>query len=149
MSRLSLIPALLILLGAADYAAGGPAPDPALPPERVVEIQLDALQHNDEPHEDAGIERTWAFAHPANKRMTGPLDRFAAMIKSPAYRMLVDHREHTIKRVAVTEQSALFAVMVVSASGEAVFYQWQLQKARSGAWMTVAVSPPVRREDAI
>lgn len=149
MSRLSPITVVLALLGAAAYAAGESAPDPALPPVRVVEIQLEALQHNDEPHEDAGIERTWAFAHPANKRMTGPLDRFAAMIKSPGYRMLVDHREHTIKRVAVTDESALFTVMILPAAGDAVFYQWRLEKARSGAWMTVAVSPPIRREDAI
>lgn len=149
MSRLSLFSAILALAGAAFYAYGDLEPDPALPPERVVEIQLEALQHNDEPREDSGIERAWAFAHPANRAVTGPLERFAAMIKNPAYRMLVDHREHSITRVAVTDESASFIVTVVPESGSVVFYQWQLGKARSGAWMTIAVSPPISRDETI
>lgn len=149
MSRLSLFTAALAITGVAWYAYGELEPDPALSPERVVEIQLEALQRNDEPREDAGIERTWAFAHPANKSVTGPLERFAAMIKSPAYRMLVDHREHSIRRVAVTDEMASFIVTVVPESGLAVFYQWRLEKASSGAWMTIAVSPPISRGDTI
>lgn len=153
MSRLSLIFSVFLLPGSAATAGDRPVPGPDLAPERVVEIQLDALQHNDEPHEDAGIRQTWAFAHPANKAMTGPLERFTAMIKSPAYRMLVNHREHAIKRVAATADLVLLAVAVTPASGPIVFYQWQLGKVRSGelegAWMTIAVSPPIRREDAI
>lgn len=149
MSRLSLLSAILALAGAAFYAYGDFEPDPALPPERVVEIQLEALQNNDEPREDAGIERVWAFAHPANRAVTGPLERFAAMIKNPAYRMLVDHREHSIRRVAVTDETAWFVVTVVPGSGPLVFYHWQLEKTRSGAWMTIAVSPPISRDETI
>lgn len=149
MSRLSLLSAALALAGAALYAHGDSGPDPALSPERVVEIQLEALQRNDEPREDAGIERAWAFAHPANKSVTGPLERFAAMIKSPVYRMLVDHHEHSITRVAVTDETAWFVVTVVPESGLAVFYHWRLEKTTSGAWMTIAVSPPISRGDTI
>ena len=46
-------------------AATRPKPSPALAPERVVAIQLDALQHNDTPSPDFGIETTFAFASPA------------------------------------------------------------------------------------
>ena len=58
-------------------------PDPIRQPESVVEIQLQSLQKNDVPVPDTGIAQTWAFAHPDNKRVTGPLERFAWMIKSP------------------------------------------------------------------
>jgi len=149
MLRLIRLSVAMTLLGVAVNTWAQAAPDSAMSAVRVVEIQLDALRHNDEPHPDAGIERTWAFAHPANRAVTGPLDRFAAMIKSPNYRMLLNHREHDIKRVAVTKRTALFAVTVLPANGEAVHYQWRLEKVPSGAWMTVMVSPPVRREDAI
>jgi hypothetical protein len=54
-------------------------PDANLAPERVVQIQLEALQRND----SQGIAQTWAFAHPVNKKVTGPLERFESMIKSP------------------------------------------------------------------
>lgn len=150
MIRLSPLVALLFL---AATGADDMVPDPGLGPDQVVEIQLNALQHNDDPREDAGIARTWAFAHPDNKSVTGPLERFAAMIKGPVYGKLVNHREHTIQRVAVTEDRALYAVRVVPESGPEVFYQWILEKVgagdNEGSWMTVAVSPPAQREDSI
>ena len=67
-------------VGPVAWAADLLAPDPALSPAEVVVIQLDALRGN-EAETDAGIAQTWAFAHPDNKRMTGPLPRFAQMIK--------------------------------------------------------------------
>ena len=50
-------------------------PDPALSPAEVIAIQLSALQANDTPGPDAGIAQTFAFAHPDNRRVTGPLPR--------------------------------------------------------------------------
>lgn len=152
MSRLPLALTAWLLLGG-SVLAGPPEPGPDLTPERVVEIQLVALQHNDDPRRDAGIERTWAFAHPDNKRITGPLERFTAMIKSPGYRALVGHRKHVIETVVQTEDTAEFVVTVIPASGAVVAYRWRLEKVRdgshTGAWMTVAVSPPIRRGQSI
>jgi hypothetical protein len=128
------------------------APDPALSPAEVVAIQLNALQAN-EAETDAGIAQTFAFAHPDNKRMTGPLARFAQMIKGPQYRMLLNHRSHTIKEVSRTDEQAVFAVTVTSRTGEVVGYRWSVAKMlggkAAGAWMTIAVSPPVSVGQAI
>ena len=61
----------------ADYPVEGlPTPDPSYGAERVVGIQLDALGSNDDPIPDAGINTAYNFASPANRRQTGPLDRF-------------------------------------------------------------------------
>jgi hypothetical protein len=68
------------------------------------------LQANDAPVSDAAIAQTWAFAHPDNKRMTGPLPRFTQMIKGPQYRILLNHRSHEVKEVARTDLQAVFAV---------------------------------------
>lgn len=153
MSRLLLLLLPVALSFSGAVRADQERPDPALSPERVVEIQLDALQNNDDPRPDAGIERTWAFAHPDNKRITGPLKRFAAMIKSPGYRALVNHRKHVIRKVARTGDMAWFLVTVVPESGAVTAYQWKLEKVRDGAdvgaWMTVAVSPPIRGGESI
>ena len=159
MSRLNSTAAVLVLisplvLGVGPATADGMiSPNPSLAPRQVVEIQLNALQHNNDPHKDAGIERTWAFAHPYNKRITGLLRRFEAMIKGPDYRMLVGHRTHAVQRIAATDDFALFAVTVIPAAGPVVSYQWKLEKVRSGPfsgdWMTLAVSPPIRRGDSI
>ena len=53
------------------------APSPLLTPEHVVSNQLLALRQND----DEGMARCFTFASPANKAATGPLPRFAHMLR--------------------------------------------------------------------
>ena len=55
-------------------------PNSDIKPDRVIEIQLSGLQNNDLIYKDSGIEQTWNFAHPNNKKVTGPLDQFKSMI---------------------------------------------------------------------
>lgn len=128
------------------------APSPTIEPRKVVEIQLQSLQHNDDPAPDFGIAQTWAFAHPSNKRMTGPLERFAQMIKGPNYRNMINHKTHKIEPVVATEERALFAVSLKTADGQAMAFQWEVHKVRegvhAGSWMTTTVSPPLRDGDA-
>lgn len=128
-------------------------PSPEFAPERVVAIQLEALQHNDEPQPDAGIEQTWAFAHPDNRAATGPLARFARMIRSPAYAPLLNHRHHSIEQVGETGATAEFIVTVVTLAGPVLDYRWVVKRIESGdlagTWMTSAVSAPARIGDAI
>ena len=64
-------------------------PNPALKPKDVILIQLNSLKNNNTPYKDAGIEQTWEFAHPNNKIMTGPLNKFKEMIK----RHMINHLE--------------------------------------------------------
>ena len=51
-------------------------PNPSISAKDVILIQLKALQTNNLPFEDAGIEQTWEFAHPNNRKFTGPLNNF-------------------------------------------------------------------------
>jgi hypothetical protein len=151
--RSGLIVVALLAMAARSWAAEPLMPDPALSPAEVVSIQLNALQANDTPEPDAGIAQTWAFAHPDNKRVTGPLSRFAQMIKGPLYQILLNHRSHDIKEISRTDDRADFEVTVTSEAGEVVGYRWSVAKvaegANAGAWMTIAVSPPVSIGEAI
>jgi len=128
-------------------------PDPALKASEVVSLQLEALKDNDQPRKDAGIKQTYALAHPANKRLTGPLPRFTQMLKGPNYRVMLNHRAHSISEVAQTDQRAIFGVTVIGASGKVYKFRWTVQKIEAGdyagAWATVAVSPPQTAEDGI
>jgi hypothetical protein len=135
-------------------AGGGRSvPGRALSPAEVVEIQLVALQANDTPGSDAGIAQTWAFAHPDNKHMTGPLPLFASMIKGPLYRILLNHRSPDVEQISRTDVEAAFAVTVTNQMGEVAVYRWSVVMVAdgedAGAWMTSAVSPPVRAGEAI
>ena len=37
--------------------------------------------NNDRDYKDRGIEQTWKFAHPNNKKVTGPLNNFKKAFK--------------------------------------------------------------------
>jgi hypothetical protein len=150
--RSTLLALSLSLVALSSWAAER-LPDPALSPAEVIAIQLDALQANDTPERDAGIAQTFAFAHPDNKRVTGPLQRFAQMIRGPQYAVLLDHRSHEINEVARTDDEAVFAVTVTSRTGEVVGFRWAVARVAEGdhvgAWMTTAVSPPIQVGQAI
>jgi hypothetical protein len=148
-----LLALALLLVATPSWAAELLLPDPALSPNEVIDIQLSALQANDTPERDAGIAQTWAFAHPDNQRVTGPLARFAQMIKGPQYQVLLNHRSHEIQEVFRTDTEALFAVIVTSRTGNVVGFRWAVAKVvdgeHAGAWMTTGVSSPVPVGEAI
>ena len=55
-----------------------------------------------------GIQQTWAFAHPNNRAVTGPIERFAKMLKNKNYRYLLGHKEYKIREVVVAPKIANF-----------------------------------------
>lgn len=136
--------ALVTLTGATLAQAPVLQPSPELSPEDVLSTQLKALSESEnDPATNSGVARVWAFAHPANRIVTGPLARFALMLQSPAYRPLIGHRQHHMRRVALSETKAQFAVKVTSSDGDVYGYSWNLGKVGSGdyqgMWMTTSV----------
>jgi hypothetical protein len=109
----------------------------------VVSIQLEALKHNDSPSPDAGIATTFLFASPANRVATGPLDRFADLVKTSAYRAMIDHQRVERGPMRVEGDDARQRVVVYTASGARVAYMFLLSRQRGGAydgcWMTDGV----------
>ena len=142
---------VLFLLAVPATAQELLTPDPIRQPESVVEIQLQSLQKNDVPVPDTGIAQTWAFAHPDNKRVTGPLERFTRMIKGPDYRNMIDHQEHIVETVVQADDYALFAVVIITADDQRMSFKWEVMKVQvgefAGSWMTTSVSPPLRAGD--
>ena len=88
-------------------------PNSDIKPDRVIEIQLSGLQNNDLIYKDSGIEQTWNFAHPNNKKVTGPLDKFKRMIKGNSYQMMINHLSHTITKLGSGENWAQFEVILL------------------------------------
>ena len=72
-------------------------PNKKLDPYDVIKIQLDALKNNG--NDDLGIEQTWLFAHPDNKKVTGPYAKFRIMIYGQQYKHLINHDSHKIKLI--------------------------------------------------
>ena len=123
-------------------------PNPSISAKDVISIQLKALQINNIPFKDAGIEQTWEFAHPNNRKVTGPLNNFISMIKNPLYSMMIDHLEHNIIAVEEQETSSYYFVELTDANGKKYGFEWTVQKVSENGkfkncWMTVGVSRPM------
>ena len=117
-------------------------------PSKVVEIQLNGLQKNDFNYKDSGIEQTWNFAHPNNKKVTGPLDNFKRMIKGDAYQMMIDHLSHTITQLGSSDKWAQFEVIILDKNKIYHKFNWQVEKytlegTLKDCWMTTMVSSPI------
>jgi hypothetical protein len=120
-------------------------------PEQVVQFQVAALQHNDDPQTDAGIERVFRFASPSNKTATGPLEKFARIVKSPVYSSMLNNVSSSIVGSDVEGYKAKIAVKVLAPTGRQVTYVFVLSKQSEGefnnCWMTDAVMPLDEGED--
>ena len=138
--------ASLALLSFSGRAADLVVPDPSIAPEEVVAIQMKALQFNDNPEPDFGIAQTWNFAHPRNRAMTGPLSRFAGMLKGPAYGQMLNHASHRIVPVPGDGDRVNFDVFMETSRGNVLYFNWAVELVKGGefdnCWMTVAVSMP-------
>ena len=117
------------------------APSPSLDPDAVVRIQVEALRTNGPLNE--GIELTYRFASPGNKQVTGPLDRFVRMVRSPPYDRLLNHLNASYGPVSISGDEAFQTVTVTDRQGKDAAYLWVLSRQSEGqfkgCWMTDAV----------
>ena len=122
-------------------------PNSNLKPFDVLMIQLNSLKDNNKPYKDAGIEQTWEFAHPKNKKITGPLDKFKEMIYGENYKILISHENTEITILKEKEDISVFKVIVLTKNKEKYYYIWQVEKVLlegelKNCWMTTSVSNP-------
>ena len=127
----------------ASYDIENAYPEPELKPNDVVRLQLLAMQQNDD--SDFGIEVTFRFASPANKKQTGPLKRFISLVRNPSYRPLLNHINATFIELTVEEVFAIQDVIITTSNGERIGYRFRLSIQKGplypGCWMTDSVTP--------
>ena len=116
-------------------------PKPTLKPDEVVRIQLLAMKNNDTT--DLGIKITFRFASPANKRITGPLERFIRLVKNPSYNPLLNHLDADFLDLKINEKIAVQDVIITSSKGKRIGFRFRLSLQQSpdyrNCWMTDAV----------
>ena len=123
-------------------------PNNDIKPSEVVKIQLSGLQKNDLNFKDSGIEQTWNFAHPNNKKVTGPLPNFKRMIKGDSYQMMLNHLSHTITELGSSDKWAQFEVIILDKNKIYHKFNWQVEKYTDDGllkdcWLTTMVSNPI------
>ena len=145
-----LILLTLILLNTSVYAELT-KPNKRLEPYDVVKIQLEALKNNNK--DDNGIKQTWLFAHPDNKKITGPYERFRIMIYGQQYKFLLNHSSHKINLITNSPNRFIYRIEILSDKKQLFFYEWHVQKGSEekckNCWFTSAVSIPVDQGNTI
>ena len=139
-----IISAFLISISQAEILK----PRSDIKPAEVIGIQLAGLQKNDLNFKDSGIEQTWNFAHPNNKKVTGPLEKFKKMIKSASYQMMINHLSHTITKIESGDNWVQFEVIILDKEKIYHKFNWQVEKylidgPLKDCWLTTMVSSPI------
>ena len=139
---------IIFLFNSSILKADLQAPNNLIMPNEVIKIQLVGLMNNDKNYKDSGIEQTWNFAHPENKKYTGPLPHFKMMIKGKSYQMLLNHLSHTITEVGRSDKWAQFEVIILDKEKIYHKFNWQVEKYTEegplkDCWLTTMVSSPI------
>ena len=149
LKKILILP-ILLLLNTSVYAELT-EPNKRLEPYDVVKIQLEALKNNNK--DDNGIKQTWLFAHPDNKKITGPYERFRIMIYGQQYKFLLNHSSHKINLITNSPNRFIYRIEILSDKKQLFFYEWHVQKGSEekckNCWFTSAVSIPVDQGNTI
>ena len=112
----------------------------------VVELQMTSLQTNSEMN-NAGIYQCWLFAHPENKKYTGPFSNFKRMIKDTTYKILLNSIKFKTKLISKSDEVVKYSVVIDAFDNKRYQLDWILEKAKlnkdcKNCWMTTVVTQP-------
>jgi len=112
----------------------------------VVELQMSSLQTNRK-NNNSGIYQCWLFAHPENKKYTGPFNNFKRMISDTSYKILLNSTKFKVKLLNENKNSATYSVNVDAYDNKRYNLTWVLEKASisqdcKNCWMTTSVTQP-------
>jgi Domain of unknown function (DUF4864) len=120
-------------------------PSPRLTPDQIVRLQLAGL--GDPRADGVGILQCYAFASPANRAMTGHLDRFGKMVRQGPFQCLARPRALLVGRPHIVERTARVVVTVVDEREQIHVFTFLLTRQLTApfqeCWMTEAVWPSV------
>ena len=142
---------LLLIFFSSELKAELIEPNKNLKPYDVVKIQLEALKNTNK--NDEGIKQTWLFAHPDNKKITGPYERFRIMIYGQQYKYLINHDSHKINLLSNSPNTFIYRIEILTEEKKLFFYEWHVQKGTDNncvsCWFTTAVSQPMDQGNTI
>ncbi len=139
---------IIILLNISISFAELMKPNIEIDPVKVVNIQLNGLMNNDNRYKNHGIKHTWEFAHPSNKKYTGPLNKFINLLQGENYKMLLNHLDNEIIEVFKSANKYGFEVTILGKDKKYYKFRWIVEKyyddgPLKDCWLTTSVSNPI------
>ena len=112
----------------------------------VVELQMTSLQTNSKIN-NAGIYQCWLFAHPENKKYTGPFSNFKRMIADTSYKILLNSIKFKTQLISKYDKVVKYSVVIDAFDNKRYQLDWVLEKAKlnkdcKNCWMTTVVTQP-------
>ncbi|MEM7316534.1 MAG: hypothetical protein AAF497_25645 [Planctomycetota bacterium] len=115
-------------------------PSPTIKPEDVVRIQVEAMRAESQ---GLGALQCYCFAAPSNRVVTGPVDRFAQLIRNPPYDSIGESETYSIGGAEIDGDISRTTVVVVGKDQQVRVFSWVLRKQVAvpyeSCWMTVGV----------
>jgi hypothetical protein len=94
------------------------------------------------------IDTIWDNAHPSNREITGPKDRFERMLLSEPYSSILDLKEYSFIKTIETEDSQHYEIKILAKNNSYFEVTWVFQldlclsDSENKCWLTVAVTAP-------
>ncbi len=112
----------------------------------VVELQMTSLQTNSKINNE-GIYQCWLFAHPENKKYTGPFSNFKRMIADTSYKILLNSIKFKTQLISKSDKVIKYSVVIDAFDNKRYQLDWILEKAKlnkdcKNCWMTTVVTQP-------
>ena len=112
----------------------------------VVELQMTSLQTNSKINNE-GIYQCWLFAHPENKKYTGPFSNFKRMIANTSYKILLNSIKFKTQLISKSDKVIKYSVVIDAFDNKRYQLDWILEKAKlnkdcKNCWMTTVVTQP-------
>ena len=144
--RLFLITSFIFILMNINRAISDVLPNDLFSSVEVVELQMSSLQTNSIKN-NSGIYQCWLFAHPENKKYTGPFDNFKRMISDTSYKILLNSTKFKIRLLNENQEMAKYSVDVDAYDNKRYNLSWILERAKldqncKNCWMTTSVTQP-------
>jgi hypothetical protein len=134
----------VIIIGLFNHNKGLIKPSPNLSAYQVLNIQLQSLKNNKKLRNNLGIIQTYEFAHPENKKLTGPIQNFTRMIQSDNYSILLNHEKTKVGVIHQDQFHEVYLIQVTKGKKSENFL-WTLityiDENKNAFWYTVNVIP--------
>lgn len=101
-------------------------PNPEWLPREVVKRQVEAMVASTT--DPTAIADCFALASPSNRLLTGPLERFAAMVAGPNYRPLLEARTFSVGEAIVQDRYAAVLVTLMTYEDEPFAFRFFLSQ---------------------
>jgi len=101
------------------------------------------------------LDTIWNYAHPDNKKITGPKENFRNMLLSEPYNSILDLKEYSFTKTVETKDTEHYEIKILANNNSYFEVTWvfQLDKCpenpTNDCWLTIAVTAPSYYESGV